>query len=69
MEFKVNQVIKINGKEFKITKVEASAYFPGTFELLGTLQGDPSFLAGKRTVITQYFKPVRGGFKYDWAAK
>jgi hypothetical protein len=70
--FKVNQVIKINGKKFEITKAE-EIQLPGvtTWELTGTREGDPSFLSGKRTVFSGYLKPMKtkNSYKYNWDAK
>ena len=41
--FTANQTIKINNKNFTILRVD-------THNIVGTLQGDPSFLKGLRTV-------------------
>lgn len=65
---KVGQVIKINSKDFTVTKVSHCPVFKGQYELIGTLQGDASFLAGKRSISTQYLVPIKGGFKYNWTA-
>lgn len=68
--FTVGQVIKVNKQAFTITEVEdISDVLPGHYQLTGTKQGDPSFLAGKRTIFTNNLTPVRGGYSYDWNAK
>lgn len=67
--FAAGQVIKVNGKTFEIVKATPSAYYEGHFELLGTLQGDASFLAGKRTIMSNHLVATKTGFKYDWNAR
>lgn len=66
MNFKAGETIKVNGKNFVITKTETFQYHT---ELLGTLQGDPSFLAGKRTIVADHLKANKTGYIYDWNAK
>jgi hypothetical protein len=61
--FAVNQVIKINNKTFTITKIDNT----GGIEMLrGTREGDPSFLAGKRSVVARELIGKNGKFKYTW---
>lgn len=65
--FNVGSVIKVNGKNFEIVKVDACEYYT---DLLGTLEGDASFLKGKRTIVAGHLKESRkGGYTYDWNAK
>lgn len=70
-KFKKGEVIKINGRSFEITKVRDLTASIGTFELSGTLKGDPIFFAGMRTVFTLYLheKPNGDGFLYSWDSK
>ena len=60
--FTVNQTIKINNKDFTITRVDGA-------NIIGTLQGDPSFLKGKRTVYASALIKNSKGFIYNWLAK
>lgn len=69
-EFKSDTVICVNGTRFVIAKAEELTSIPGTYELTGTLDGDPSFIRGKRTIFTAYLKEWScGSFSYDWDAK
>lgn len=67
-EFTVNQTIKINNKKFTITNID---YLPiiNTYELTGSFDSDPSFLKGKRTVVTMYLFKTKNTYKYDFNAK
>jgi len=67
--FKAGQTLVVNRKKFEIVKAEPSAYYAGHFELRGTLQGDASFLAGKRTIMSNHLVATKSGFKYDWNAR
>ena len=60
--FTPNQTIKINRKDFTITRIDGA-------NLIGTLQGDPSFLKGKRTVYSTELVKTTNGFKYNFLAK
>ena len=59
--FKVNSTIKVNNKDFTITRVDAN-------NIIGTLQGDPSFLKGKRSIYAAELVKTANGFKYDFSA-
>lgn len=63
--FSVNQTIKVNNKDFTITKiVDAGTEFE---MLVGTVEGDPKFLAGKRSITVFDLKATKSGsFKYSW---
>lgn len=65
-KFTQGMVISVNSKSFTIGKVEVLPYCT---ELTGTLQGDPSFLAGKRTIIVGDLKVKGKGYIYDWNAR
>jgi len=65
--FKQGQVLKVNGQKFEITAIEGAP--DGGLELTGTKQGDPSFLAGKRTIFTNYLTQTKSGYSYDWNAR
>lgn len=60
--FTANQTIKINNKNFTISRVDGA-------NIVGTLQGDPSFLKGKRTVYSAALVKTANGFKYNFLAK
>ena len=60
--FVANQTIKINRKDFTITRIDGA-------NLIGTLQGDPSFLKGKRTVYATELVKSTNGFTYTWTKK
>lgn len=66
MNFEAGKTIKVNGKNFVIAKVETFQYHT---ELRGTLQGDPAFLALKRTIIANQLIETKTGYIYDWSAK
>lgn len=66
--FKVNDVLRINGKDFTITKAEPLDAIPGTQKLTGTFHADPTFLAGKRTIFTHYLRVSKTTYLYDYAA-
>ena len=63
--FSVNQTIKVNNESFQITKiVDAGTEFE---MLVGTREGDPKFLAGKRSIAVFDLKANKNGtFKYSW---
>lgn len=73
MNFQAGSIISINGKKFSIVRVDVDTAPDGKghFVLVGTKEGDPSFLKGKRTVFTRYL--TKGSkfacFTYDWDAK
>lgn len=60
--FTANQTIKINNKLFTISRVDGA-------NIIGTMQGDPSFLKGKRTVYSAELVKTTNGFKYDFLTK
>jgi hypothetical protein len=62
--FTQGQTIKINGKKFTIVSIDT--LIDNKVNLVGTLEGDPSFLAGKRTVYAPELSQVKTGFKYSW---
>ncbi|ALY07187.1 hypothetical protein VmeM32_00201 [Vibrio phage vB_VmeM-32] len=65
--FTIGQVIKVNGNTFTVVKVKED--IPGNINLIGTLEGDPIFLAGKRTIYANQLVAKRGGYSYDWNAR
>lgn len=68
--FTQGKTIKVNNQTFEITRVVTiSEAAGGGFELIGTKQGDPSFLAGKRTIFTNYLTQTKSGYVYDWTAR
>lgn len=64
--FKIGEVLKVNGKNFEITKVEEHPACPGAFDLKGTREGDPSFLKGKRSIWSPDLEKVKNGYRYEW---
>lgn len=75
-DFNANQVITINSKKFTISSVEPNdVQFGDKTEdlgkLVGTLEGDPSFLAGKRTIFPRYLQKNRSNqnYRYDFNAR
>lgn len=64
--FNSNTTIKVNNKSFHIVNV---SQHPHHVELQGTLEGDASFLAGKRTIIANNLVKVKNGYTYNWNAK
>lgn len=67
-KFNVGESLKINGKKFTVTKASDLDVLPGTQELRGTFEGEPSFLAGKRTIFTAYLRVSKNTYFYDHAA-
>lgn len=70
IQFKVGTTITAGGKRFTITSAlpDTAPGGEGFQELRGTIAGDPSFLAGKRTLFTRYLKPKGAKYSYDWSA-
>lgn len=68
-KFNVGESLKINGKKFTVTKASDLDVLPGTQELRGTFEGDPSFLVGKRTIlILRTFVFPKTTYLYDHSA-
>ena len=67
-KFNVGESLKINGKKFTVTKASDLDVLPGTQELRGTFEGDPSFLVGKRTIFTAYLCVSKTTYLYDHSA-
>lgn len=65
--FTAGQTIKVNDKNFSISVVESHPHY---ILLNGTLQGDPAFLTGKRTIVASELNHVYNEhYTYDWNAK
>ena len=67
-KFAQNDSLLINGRKFTVVKISDCAEFPGTQKLIGTYEGDPSFLAGKRTIFSAYLVESKSVYFYDHAA-
>lgn len=66
--FKINQTILVNQIRFVVTKI---ADVGTAYEMLqGTLETDPSFLAGKRSIAVFGLTHVGGNaYTYNWDEK
>lgn len=64
MIFNVNDKIIVNGKTFEINRIDP--LFQGKVNLVGTLAGDSSFLAGRRTIYASDLVKTKNGYKYNW---
>jgi len=66
-----SKVIRINNKKFTVLSTEEVGPSECRRTLLvGTLAGDPSFLAGKRTVVeNDLIEKSKNNYSYDFDAR